>query len=131
MWTREGCKGCHEQMDPIGHGLDRYDRTGAERDLAPDDAGKPECKLTGQGALAGQGPFMGPAGLSEALISSKALEGCVASQLASFFLGREVRDPERGLFDRVGARFAAGGRRFDQMLLDFVTLPGFGYRLAE
>jgi hypothetical protein len=23
------------------------------------------------------------------------------------------------------------GHRFDQMLLDFVTLPGFAYRLAE
>jgi hypothetical protein len=131
MWKRDGCKGCHELMDPIGHGLERYDMAGAARDIAPDDQGKAGCALTGQGAVLGQGAFTGPAGLSDRLIESKALESCVATQLASFFLGREVRDPERALFDRVGARFAAGGHRFDQLLLDFVTLPGFGYRLAE
>jgi hypothetical protein len=131
MWKREGCKGCHELMDPIGHGLERYDRNGAERSIAPDDAGKPDCALTGAGELAGQGPFVGAAGLSDRLIESKALESCLSTQVASYFLGREVRDAERPLFERVGTRFAAGGERFDNLLLDIVTLPGFGYRLAE
>lgn len=131
MWKKDGCAACHLLMDPIGHGLERYDRTGAERNLAPDDAGKPECAISGDGVVEGHGPFKGAAGLSDRLIESKVLETCAATQLASFFLGREVRDPERALFERVGSRFAAGGHRFDQMLLDFVTLPGFGYRLAE
>jgi hypothetical protein len=131
MWKKDGCKGCHVLMDPIGHGLERYDRLGAERSIAPDDEGKAGCELTGEGEVAGHGTFQGPAGLSDRLIESKVLETCAASQLASFFLGREVREPEKALFERVGTRFAAAGHRFDQMLLDFVTLPGFGYRLAE
>jgi hypothetical protein len=131
MWKKDGCKSCHVLMDPLGHGLERYDRTGAERSIAPDDAGKAGCELTGDGNVEGLGAFNGAAGLSDRLIESKVLETCVASQLASFFLGREVRAGERALFDRVGMRFAGAGYRFDQMLLDFVTLPGFGYRLAE
>jgi hypothetical protein len=131
MWKKEGCKSCHTLMDPLGHGLEQYDRTGAQRGIAPDDAGKAGCELTGQGEVVGLGTFSGVAGLSERLIEAKVLETCVSSQLASFFLGREVRDGEKALFERVGTRFAAGGHRFDQMLMDFISLPGFGYRLAE
>jgi hypothetical protein len=31
----------------------------------------------------------------------------------------------------VAGRFTADGRRFDRLLLDLVSLPGFGYRVAE
>jgi hypothetical protein len=131
MWTREGCKGCHSMMDPIGHGLENYDQTGAFRTVAPDDQGKAGCQISGDGALAETGPFKGPAGLADRLVESKVLESCVTAQLAGYYLGREVRGAEQALFDRVATRFAAGGLRFDQMLLDLVTLPGFGYRQAE
>jgi hypothetical protein len=135
MWRRGGaCQGCHELMDPIGHGLENFDRAGRYRTVAPGDQGKDDCTIAGAGVLV-QGneraEFKGVAGLSEALVASKALESCVTTQLASFYLGREIRGEETALFDRVAARFAAGGHRFDQMLLDFVSLPGFGYRLAE
>jgi hypothetical protein len=133
MWTREGCKTCHQRMDPIGHGLENYDQTGAFRTVAPDDQGKPACQISGAGMLmdASDPSFQGAAGLADRLVESKVLESCVTAQLAGFYLGREVRAPEQALFDRVAARFAAGGLRFDQMLLDLVTLPGFGYRQAE
>jgi Protein of unknown function (DUF1592)/Protein of unknown function (DUF1588)/Protein of unknown function (DUF1595)/Protein of unknown function (DUF1585)/Protein of unknown function (DUF1587) len=134
MWKRNGCQGCHVMMDPIGHGLERYDRTGRQRTLAPSDSGKPECELSGQGELvagAGSAPFTGVAGLSDLLVQSGALEGCLTTQLASYLLGRQPRGDEAALFERVAARFAAGNHRFDQMLLDIVGLPGFGYRLAE
>jgi hypothetical protein len=134
MSKLDGCKTCHEQMDPIGFGLENYDQTGAFRTVAPDDQGK-NCPISGAGALAGAAPgadtFQGAAGLADRLVESKVLESCVTAQLASFYLGREVRDPERSLFERVATRFTAGGLRFDQMLMDLVTLPGFGYRLAE
>jgi hypothetical protein len=64
-------------------------------------------------------------------VKSGALEGCLTTQLASYLLGRQPRGDEAALFERVAARFAAGNHRFDQMLLDIVGLPGFGYRLAE
>ena len=133
MWDRAGCQGCHLLMDPIGHGLENYDRAGKYRTLAPDDAGKPDCQISGAGQLTGAAApaFMGVAGLSDKLVESRTLEGCVTTQLASYYLGRELRPEERALFDRVATRFADSGHRFDQMLIDFVTLPGFGQRLAE
>jgi hypothetical protein len=131
MWQREGCKSCHTLMDPIGHGLEGFDRSGQARTIAPADMGKPNCAITGDGNLVGEGgPFKGVAGLSEQLLASHALESCLTTQLASFYLGREIADTETATFDAIAAHFRADGR-FDDMLVDFVTLPGFGYRIAE
>ena len=55
----------------------------------------------------------------------------MTTQLAHYYLGREVREAERPLIDAMAAKFRVTGHRFDQMLLDFVALPGFGHRLAE
>jgi hypothetical protein len=131
MWKRPGCNACHELMDPIGHGLEGYDRVGKARAIAPADVGKAGCEITGDGDLKPAGTFHGVAGLADKLLESKVLESCLSTQLASYYLGREVRTEEQELFGRVAARFASGGYRFDQMLMDFVTLPGFGYRVAE
>jgi hypothetical protein len=134
MWQKDGCKGCHLQMDPIGFGLERFDRTGKARTVAPADAGKTGCELTGEGqfaAASGPQAFTGVAGLSDQLVASGALESCLTTQLASFMLGREPRGEEVALFTRVAGRFAADGQRFDKLLLDLVSLPGFGYRVAE
>ena len=65
MWQKDGCKGCHALMDPIGFGLERYDRTGKARTVAPADAGKAGCELSGRGEFAGAAgaqPFEGVAG---------------------------------------------------------------------
>lgn len=135
MWKKDGCKGCHTLMDPIGHGLENYDSAGAYRAIAPSDAGKAGCEISGQGEVQGttlsDAGFTGVAGLADKLVDSGGLESCLGVQLASFMLGRSPAAEELDLFTRVGARFAAGGRHFDDLLLDIVSLPGFGYRRAE
>jgi hypothetical protein len=130
MWKREGCKGCHMLMDPLGFGLENYDRVGKRRDVAPGDEGKTACSISGSGEMGGNA-FQGVAGLSDELVDSGVLESCLSTQLASFMLGRSPRDQEVDLFARVGQRFSSAGRHFDDLLLDMVSLPGFGYRLAE
>jgi hypothetical protein len=136
MWKMPGCQSCHRLMDPVGLGLENYDQLGRHRTLAPDDQGKTGCTLTGEGDLVALDPtsagaFKGVAGLSERLVATGALEACVTTQMANYYLGRELTDEERPVFERIAARFRASGQRFDQMLLDFVSLPGFGHRLAE
>src|SRR5262249_61534273 len=73
-----GCAGCHNLTDPIGFGLENYDRTGAYR-AADKDA--PECAISGDGEVVGTGTFNGPAGLGELLASSGDLEACVVTPL--------------------------------------------------
>ena len=135
MWKKDGCAGCHLLMDPIGQGLENFDRLGRYRTEAPSDAGKTGCEIQGQGQLNMGGgtsmDFVGVSGLSERLVESGALESCLVTQLGSFLLGRMPTTEESGLFGRVAGRFAAANHRFDSLLLDVVTLPGFGYRAVE
>jgi hypothetical protein len=130
MWKMDGCKGCHMSMDPLGFGLENYDRTGKARSIAPTDVGKTTCQITGQGELNGVA-FKGVAGLADKLVESGAIDACATTQLAHLLLGRELQDEEERLFGEVGGRFRMGGYKFDQLLLELVTLPGFGYRIAE
>jgi hypothetical protein len=125
------CAFCHQKMDPIGFGLENFDRAGKYRTLAPDDARKPQCQITGEGELSSVGPFKGVAGLADRLVASKALEGCVPRQLGHFLLGRTLAAEEERLFVALGKRFEASGHRFDALLLDVVGLEGFAYRVAE
>ena len=131
MWKRDGCRGCHELLDPIGHGLENFDQLGRFRESAPDDAGK-DCTISGAGALAGEGgTFSGAAELADKLAESDTLGVCLGTQLGSYFLGRTPRPDEQAVLSRVAGAINAGGGRFDQMLLDLVSLPGFGYRGLE
>jgi len=135
MWKTQGCIGCHHLMDPIGHGLENFDRLGRTRSFAPDDAGNPTCAISGEGEVAwdgdGGGAFHGVAGLSDKLIATGALESCLVRQVAHYALGREMRDDEAPMLANLGARFRSSGHRFDQLLLAVVTQPGFLTRVPE
>ncbi len=122
-----GCASCHEQMDPIGFGLEQYDNQGRFRTAEPDN---PECEISGDGELVGVGTFNGPAELGELLIGSGLLEGCVARQFYRFAMGRFEDDADEDAIANLGTSFA-DGQRFDQLIIDFVSLPAFGYRVVE
>ena len=56
------CAGCHNQTDPIGFGLENYDRTGAYRAADKDD---PSARSPATASRSGLGTFNGPAELGE------------------------------------------------------------------
>lgn len=121
----QSCAGCHQQMDPIGFGLEQYDRAGKFRDR---EEGHPECLITGDGALTGFGSFRGPAGLADLMISSGALESCVVKQLFRYSVGRREQRDDLGLLTALTTQFTEQGRRFDLLVLDLVTQPTFTQR---
>lgn len=120
-----GCAGCHRRLDPIGFGLEAYDSAGRFRAA---EAGKPQCKIDGQGELDGVGAFSGPGALGELLISTGRLEPCLLRQVLRFALGRRDTAEDAPLLEALGARFRDSGRRFDQLLMDLAGSPAFGYR---
>jgi hypothetical protein len=142
MWTRPVCKTCHTMMDPIGHGLEMFDRTGKARTVATQDLAdnKLDCVISGNGFVdTPDNSFRGVAELSERLLATNVVENCFTHQVASYYLGREPRESdvsspmgnEIQLFDEVARRFQDNGFRLDELLLDLVTLPAFGYRAVE
>jgi hypothetical protein len=123
------CNGCHELVDNIGFGLERYDQAGLYREHDP---GRPECPIDGQGELTGIGSFSGPAGLADRMIESGDLNRCVTTMLYRFAIGRyELETLDENFLDAVNERIGEGDFRFDELLLDFAASDMFRYRRVE
>jgi hypothetical protein len=127
-----GCKNCHDTIDPIGFGLERFDREGRYRTT---DDNLPNCPIDGEGkvvgAPAGDLAFNGPDGLADALIASGAFEKCVVTQVFRFSQGRrEGANDIPGILARTET-FKAGQRNFQALLLDIVSDETFGFRREE
>ncbi len=123
------CNGCHQLIDGIGFGLERYDQAGLYRETDP---GRPECEIEGTGELTGIGSFSGPAGLADRMIESGELNRCVATMLYRFAIGRyELGELDENFIDAVLERTGDGDFRFDELLVDFVGSDMFRFRRVE
>lgn len=125
--TEARCAGCHQSMDGIGFGLERYDREGRYREVEEDN---PACAISGNGELPGQGAFNGPAELSDLLVGANLLDACVVAQLFEFTMGRPAEPVEQPLVEDHAARFADDGRLFDALLLEIVGSDAFAFGRA-
>jgi hypothetical protein len=124
-----GCAGCHSLMDPVGFGLENYDSSGKYRATEP---GLPECKIAGEGEVVGVGKFKGPAELSNLLLQTGELDRCAVSQLYHFASGHKESGVEDARFiDLLTKQFRDKGHRMDELLLEYVVQPAFGYRIVE
>ncbi len=126
--TDGACQGCHSQMDPIGFGLEAYDKAGVFRAA---ETGKPECPIDGAGELIGVGPFNGPAGLADKLLASGNLEACVVTQLYRFAIGRREASEDTPVLEGLTTKFKNADHGFAPLMLEVVAEGGFGFRRAE
>ncbi|MCH9688983.1 MAG: DUF1592 domain-containing protein [Deltaproteobacteria bacterium] len=123
------CAGCHSLMDPIGLGLERYDHRGVYRTVEDDDA---SCQISGEGSLDGA-PFTGPSELSDLLLDSGSLNGCLTQQLYRFAVGRSELDDldmafVRGISDELGRDADVD---LTDLLLRFVSDEAFALRRED
>lgn len=81
---QSGCMECHQLFEPIGEGLERFDRAGRYREH---DDGREDCPVDGQGELPGYGAFNGPAELASLLAEGDAIQTCLTKQLLSYARG--------------------------------------------
>lgn len=130
MSKREGCKGCHGQMDPIGFGLESYDSTGRYREYQKD---RPDCPIPGDGTLEGIGSFNGPKELSDMLIQQDDLSQCVVTHLYRFAMGRYKLDAaDLAFIEKVTQESTPDGEiAVRDALLNFVSSPEFRLRREE
>jgi hypothetical protein len=119
------CAGCHDQIDPIGFGLENYDIGGVWRDS---DDGRPECAISGQGAVPGFGSFSGPGELGEILVTEGLVEACAIEHYLRFVLGREVQAAESGLLASVEQGFLTSNYDLRELIVDYVASDAFALR---
>jgi hypothetical protein len=122
------CGTCHNNLDPIGTGLEQYDIGGKFR---THDDGHPECPLDGEGALPGYGTFNGPAELGQKLIESGKLEHCFVEHLLRYAVGRGLYPEEQGAVDTLASAFKASDESLTETLLGYVASDRFALRQED
>jgi hypothetical protein len=121
------CRACHQLMDPIGFGLEAFDTLGRHR---TEEGGQP---IDATGALVGtdvDGPFSGPAELSEKLATSAEFRRCFVKQLWRFAEGRSAEAADDAEVDALTARFTEAEDRIGELLVSLIKRPTFIVRQA-
>ena len=124
--TNPSCAVCHDQIDPLGFGLERYDATGAWRThdgpFAIDDSG-----LLPDGTA-----FQGSRELKAVLKSQgRQFIGNVAEKLLTYALGRGLENYDSETIDAIVTQAATAEARFSSLVLGVVQSDAFLMRRGE
>ncbi len=117
------CAVCHNQMDPIGFGLENYDAIGRWR---TEDEGKP---INAAGKLPSGIAFEGPAQLQQALLSSpKVIAGAFTQNLLIYALGRPLEHYDMSTVRDIVATSKDSDYRFSSIVFGIVNSVPFNMR---
>jgi len=117
------CAVCHDQMDPIGFGLENFDAAGAWRDRDG------QFPIDSSGKFPSGASFRGPEELKQVL---KAQSGLfvrnVTEKLLTYALGRGVETSDRIAVNIIVQRVTADGSKFSTLVREIVHSPAFQMR---
>lgn len=124
--TDASCSICHSAMDPLGFPLENYDALGVFRTT---DAGEP-IDLSGEFLFTEDidGPFVGPAAMSQALASSDQVEDCVAEQWFTFTVGRGLEAGDACSLAPLQDAFNQSGGNLKELVVQTTQTEAFLYR---
>jgi hypothetical protein len=130
--SNPACSNCHNLIDPIGFGFEKFDAAGAYRDkvrilffpgnLSPDRKAPPKEVLLDvdtSGSVAGipDSKFTSPKELGRVLASSPVCQECVVKQYFRYVAGRIETVADRPVIRRVFERFRSSGFNFQEMMI--------------
>lgn len=119
------CAVCHNQMDPIGFGLENYDAIGQWR---TEDEGKP---INAAGKLPSGISFEGPAQLQEALLSEPEIfVSAFTQKLLMYALGRTIEHYDMPAVRKVVRQATPEDYKFSSIVLGIVNSLPFQMRRA-
>jgi len=115
------CAGCHEQIDPLGFGLENFEKFGRYRRVR--DNG---------GQLPGGEPFRGPAGLKRVILETRYndVRRQFARKLLSYALGRQLEYFDERAVLRILERLEAHDNRLRHLVHGVVLSRPFRYTSA-
>jgi len=134
--TSKVCAGCHNLVDPIGFGFEKFDAIGQRRDklkltfgesFGESKAARPklstvELELDTQGQVAGipNSSFASPRELGAVLAASPQCQECLVKQYFRYVAGRTEMPADRPLIRRVFEDFRSSGFRFQEMIISMM-----------
>jgi hypothetical protein len=142
--TNKSCAGCHNLIDPIGFGFEKFDAVGARREKLKLQFGRErrsegmgktvEVELNTSGQVAGiaNSAFASPRDLGTILANSPQCQECFVKQYFRYVTGRTEGPADRPLLKQVYERFRDSGFRFRELIISLVSsleFPGEGARV--
>ena len=125
--TNPVCANCHQILDPIGFGLEKFDAIGRWRDR--DSNGQP---IDATGELPGEKRFSGPADL-KAIIAARNADVArnLVEKLLAYALGRKLEGYDEIVVDNLMGDLAAAGYRMRTLIDGVITSYPFRHRRVE
>lgn len=125
--TNAVCANCHQILDPIGFGLEKFDAIGRWRDR--DSNGQP---IDASGELPGGHRFASPRDL-KAILSTRtsSVARNLLERLLAYALGRKLEGYDEIVVDDLMEDIAADGYRMRSVIYGVVTSYPFTHRRVE
>ncbi|MBI1777152.1 MAG: DUF1592 domain-containing protein [Proteobacteria bacterium] len=141
--TDKACAGCHNLIDPIGYGFERFDAIGQRRDTlkltfgqsfgeanqdrrnAPATTVEVPLDTTGQIAGLPNSAFASPKEIGAVLAASPQCQECIVKQYFRYVTGRTETPADRPLIRKVLEDFKRSGFQFREMIISMVSAPEF------
>lgn len=123
--SNPACASCHRSMDPIGLGMEDFDQFGRFRTVY--EGGQP---VDSSGDVDGV-TFDGARQLGALLAADPRVMSCLVKQLYRYGSARLETLDEAPALAQLNESFAAGGYRFEPLLLELVSSDGFRYTTED
>jgi Protein of unknown function (DUF1592)/Protein of unknown function (DUF1588)/Protein of unknown function (DUF1587)/Protein of unknown function (DUF1585)/Protein of unknown function (DUF1595) len=138
--TNPSCSTCHNLIDPIGFGFEKFDAVGARRDkfkllfFGDDDEGgrrakarTVELEMDTAGYVAGipDSKFSSPRELGAVLARSPQCQECLVKQYFRYTTGRMERPADRNLIRQVTEDFRKSQFRFKELIISLILSREF------
>jgi hypothetical protein len=130
--SNPGCAGCHNLIDPIGHGLEKFDAIGQRRERlelqfysdknrrAPPKTVELDLDTRGWVAGIANSHFQSPLELGAVLARTPQCQECIVKQYFRFVAGRLETPADRPLIARVTEDFRRSGFLFQEMMMSLM-----------
>ncbi|RIL04984.1 MAG: hypothetical protein DCC71_12085 [Proteobacteria bacterium] len=123
--SRPECASCHAYLDPLGLALEHYGPIGAYRTEVAAGA------IDASGTLPDGRAFTDARELAALLKTDANTPRCIAERVLVYALGRGLGGDDARHVDAITAAFAAGGYRFESLLVALVQSPAFAMRRGQ
>jgi Protein of unknown function (DUF1592)/Protein of unknown function (DUF1588)/Protein of unknown function (DUF1585)/Protein of unknown function (DUF1595)/Protein of unknown function (DUF1587) len=124
--TDPSCAVCHQLLDPMGLGLERFDGIGRYRE----SYGNGDT-IDPAGVLPDGTTFSGALELGTILAKDPRFTACAAKKLYTYALGREVDDYDAPMLQGLQRRWDARGLNFRNLIKEIVRTDAFRQRRGE
>lgn len=113
---RSDCRGCHEQIDPLGFALENYDAIGRWREQYPNGSSIPTS-----GTIYGDRSFQNITEFKDAVLQEKdRYARALTEHMAAFALARQIEVRDRFEIDRISRRVAESEYAIQSLIREII-----------